>query len=290
MGKKSLQNKTKESGIVEIAVPENLGSFVTPFIVLISAIMVSAALLIAANQISGKLSGTTTNNVAGATTETTTPQPSNNTVDGIAGLLKDVMDENALKSCLTSGKYTETLSSNEQLASSIGIQGTPGFYVNNKLFAGAYSFADMQADVDAALSGKFVSPTDSTVTMDQIRQAFNSATVKFGSADAKLVFIEVSDPSCPYCHFAAGKNPELSAQVSQFVTVENGGSYLAPVQEIKKLVDEGKAALAFIYSNGHNNGKIATEALFCAHENGKYWQAHDILMSNQGYITMNGAE
>lgn len=284
---KDNQNKTKSSGVVEISVPDNFASYIAPFITLIAAIMISAALLISANQISGKLTGS---NVAGTSTTTTgtTKPKSANDAEGISELLKDVVDKETMKSCIASGKYASVLSRDEGLASSIGISGTPGFYVNNKLFAGAYSFTDMKADADGAINGTFVSPKDSKVTMAKIKEIFNTATVKFGNADSKLIFIEVSDPSCPYCHFAAGKNPELSNQQAQFKLVANGGTYLSPVQEMKKLVTEGKAAMAYIYSNGHGNGTIATQALYCAFENGKYWEAHDILMSSAGYSLMNG--
>ena len=105
------------------------------------------------------------------------------------------------------------------------------------------------------------------------------------------MIVEISDPSCPFCHAAAGKNPELSKQMSQdgkqFVLTSNGGSYLAPVLEAKKLLDAGKASFAYIYSNGHGNGELSTQALYCAFEKGDFWGAHDLLMSKEGYTIIN---
>lgn len=125
-------------------------------------------------------------------------------------------------------------------------------------------------------------------TLAQVKEAFNKSVIKFGDANKKLIAIEVADPSCPYCSIAAGKNPELNKQAgSQFALVSDGGTYIAPVPEIKKLVDSGKASFAWIYTNGHGNGELATKALYCAFEKGKFWEVHDLLMNNKGYDLIN---
>lgn len=110
----------------------------------------------------------------------------------------------------------------------------------------------------------------------------------FGNKDAKLKFVEFSDTSCPYCHVASGDNPELAKQINaRFVPVSAGGTYVPPVKEIKKLVDAGKAAFAWFYTPGHGNGELGTLALYCANEQGKFWEAHDLLMNNEGYALVN---
>lgn len=126
------------------------------------------------------------------------------------------------------------------------------------------------------------------VDLAQIKDLFSKDIIKFGNADSKLIFVEASDPSCPYCHIAGGLNPELNKQVGpQFTLVKDGGSYVAPVIEIKKLVDEGKASFVWLYFNGHGNGELATKALYCAYEKGKFWEAHDLLMTNKAYDFIN---
>lgn len=113
--------------------------------------------------------------------------------------------------------------------------------------------------------------------------------IVLGNPDSKNIIIEVSDPSCPFCHFASGKNPELVKQAgrTQFLPVEFGGKYLAPVPEFKKLTHSKDIAYVYSYGNGHGNGILAAEALYCAHERGGFWGAHDLLMSNDGYILVN---
>jgi protein-disulfide isomerase len=131
-------------------------------------------------------------------------------------------------------------------------------------------------------------PENPTVGIDQVKSIFKSKGIIFGDENKKLLFVEFSDPSCPYCHIAGGKNSALNKQVGQqFMLKADGGTYVAPVPEMKKLVDEGKASFAWVYSNGHGNGEIATEALYCAYEKGKFWEAHDLLMSSTGYSLIN---
>lgn len=131
-------------------------------------------------------------------------------------------------------------------------------------------------------------PTVPEVTSEQIKALFNGKNITFGDKNKKVVFVEYSDPSCPYCHVAGGKNPELNKQIgTQFTMVADGGTYLPPVPEMKKLVDSGKAAFVWLYTNGHGNGEMATKALYCAYEKGKFWQVHDTLMTNKGYDFIN---
>ena len=100
----------------------------------------------------------------------------------------------------------------------------------------------------------------------------------------------MADPSCPYCHVAAGKNGELNKQVGdRFTLIADGGSYIAPVPEMKKLVDAGRAAFAYVYTNGHGNGEMGTKALYCAYEKGKFWEVHDLLMTSAGYAAINNS-
>jgi protein-disulfide isomerase len=140
----------------------------------------------------------------------------------------------------------------------------------------------------AGTAGNQVAPAPVQVDKAQIEAIFDRSVIKFGDKNSKVLFVEFSDPSCPYCHIAGGLNPELNSQVGpQFTLVQDGGTYVAPVIEMKKLVDEGKAAFAWLYFNGHGNGELATKALYCAYDAGKFWEAHDLLMTSAGYGFVN---
>lgn len=132
-------------------------------------------------------------------------------------------------------------------------------------------------------------PQAPTVTLDTIKALFsNNKNIVLGDKTAKNLLVEVADPSCPFCHIAAGLNPELNKQSgSRFTLVADGGTYVAPVPEMKKLVDSGKAALVYIYTPGHGNGEMGTKAMYCANEKGKFWPVHDKLMTSEGYDLLN---
>ncbi len=131
-------------------------------------------------------------------------------------------------------------------------------------------------------------PAAPTVTQDTLKALFNDKNITFGNKDSKNIIVEVADPSCPYCHVAAGHNPTLNKQIGdRFVLDSEGGTYMAPVPQIKKAVDEGKAAFVWLYTPGHGNGEMGTKAMYCAHEKGKFWPVHDKLMTSQGYDLLN---
>jgi protein-disulfide isomerase len=133
-------------------------------------------------------------------------------------------------------------------------------------------------------------PAAPSVSLDTIKALFGKDLIKFGDANRKVLFVEVADPSCPYCHIAAGVHPEINAASAQFKMVSQGGTYVPPVPEMKKLVDAGKASFVYIYDPGHGNGEMGFKALLCANEKGKFWEAHDLLMSGKGYEIQNGTD
>lgn len=145
----------------------------------------------------------------------------------------------------------------------------------------------------AGTAGTTPTPTPPVVSLENVKDVFGKALVTFGDVGKKVLFVEIADPSCPYCHVAAGKNASLNSEIDkqtgrqQFTLVSDGGTYVAPVPEMKKLVDEGRAALAWIYTPGHGNGEMGTKALYCAFEKGKFWEVHDVLMTSAGYELLN---
>lgn len=127
-----------------------------------------------------------------------------------------------------------------------------------------------------------------TVDINTVKGLFDKNLIKFGDKDKKVLFVEIADPSCPYCHVAGGKDPDIATQMgAQFKYVSAGGTYQPPITEIKKLVDSGKAGFVSIYFPGHGSGEMGMKSLYCANDQGKYWQAHDLVYSFAGYNLMN---
>ncbi len=128
-----------------------------------------------------------------------------------------------------------------------------------------------------------------TVSLDTIKSLYSGDYIKFGDANRKLLFVEVADPSCPYCHIAGGVDPDVNKSAgAQFTLTADGGSYVAPVTEMRKLVDSGQASYLYIFYPGHGNGEMGMRALYCAFEAGKFWEVHDLIMSYGGYKIQNG--
>ncbi len=126
------------------------------------------------------------------------------------------------------------------------------------------------------------------ITLEKIKSLFSQDFIAFNSEKGKVLFVEFSDPSCPYCHVASGKNPELNKQIgSRFIMDADGGSYVPPVREMKKMLDSGSASYVYLYRNGHGNGELAAQALYCANEKDAFWSVHDLLMTNSGYTLIN---
>lgn len=129
-------------------------------------------------------------------------------------------------------------------------------------------------------------PAQPTVSLDTIKSLFSKDLIKFGDANRKALFVEVGDPSCPFCQAAGGEN-HSGIQGPSFKLIADGGTYDAPVPEMRKLVDAGKASFVYIYYPGHNNGEMGMKSLYCANEKGKFWEAHDLIMGDAGYNLMN---
>ncbi len=139
-----------------------------------------------------------------------------------------------------------------------------------------------------ALAQPTTAPGQPQVSLATINDVFNKSQIKFGDTSKKVIFIEASDPSCPYCQAATGQNPELNKQMGpQFTMAADGGSYVPPVPEMEKLVKNGKAAFVYLYFPGHGNGEMGAKALYCAADNNKFWEANDLLMSADGYNLLN---
>lgn len=130
-----------------------------------------------------------------------------------------------------------------------------------------------------------------SVDISVLKGLWDKNIIKFGDIGKKLLIVEIADPSCPYCHVAGGADPELAQAIDpKFKYVSAGGVYQPPVTEIKKLVDSGKAAFAYLYFPGHGNGEMAVKALYCAYDMSKFWEVHDLLMSDKGYALQNGTD
>ena len=128
------------------------------------------------------------------------------------------------------------------------------------------------------------------VTLDAVKEFFDDKSmIAFGDSSKKILFTEAFDPGCPWCHVAGGFDTEKS-DASKLIPVSRGGAFVPPTNEMHKLYTEGKASVGFIMIQTHSPNKLPLQAMYCAHEQNKFWEVREKLLTTEGYYAINPAE
>jgi protein-disulfide isomerase len=175
--------------------------------------------------------------------------------------------------CLDSGEKKALVDKDKAYGSTIGVQGTPGFFINGKFLGGAFPLTAFKEIIDKEING-----TGSTLCADytetnlkgQCDETGTDQTKAFklvakdvdiagmtaeGSKNAKVTIVEFSDFECPYC-------------VRVYPTV-------------KQILSEYKNDVRLFYKqfplppSMHPNAEKAAEASLCALDQGKFWEWHN---------------
>jgi len=102
-----------------------------------------------------------------------------------------------------------------------------------------------------------------------------------GSENAPLTLVEFSDPSCPYCAAASGKNQQMVDYMQS-----QSPSWMPAVSGVEdNYVKTGKVRIVFKYYPGHGSGELSMKMMLCGNEQGKFWELHDLYFANQDKIT-----
>ena len=108
----------------------------------------------------------------------------------------------------------------------------------------------------------------------------NDEDFVLGDKNAPVTVVVYSDPSCPFCGAAAGENKEVMDYLKQ-----NDPTWTAPIPGlIDNYINSGKAKLIFRYYPGHGTGELSMGYLYCANEQGKFWELHNEFFANQNSI------
>lgn len=211
-------------------------------------------------------SGTGTQAAAG---ETASPL----LADNLKQYAKDLkLDTKKFNTCLDEGKKKDVVKKDMDLGSSLGIQGTPGFFINGKLLGGAFPFELFKEVIDKEIAG-----TGSENCADYSTELQQSCTggsfdpkvkevdlgdspVK-GSKDAKVTIVEFSDFECPFC--------------------------IRATPTIKQVMDTYGNDIRIVYKHFpleqlHPHAQLTAQASMCAEEQGKFWDYHDKIFTVQG--------
>jgi protein-disulfide isomerase len=184
-------------------------------------------------------------------------------------------------------KLASIIDRDQALAGKLGANGTPAFFINGRFISGAQPAETFKSIINEELtkadalvkSGTRPSQVYQTLIAkgvespparpqqpQQQAQApafrkveFPADAPSFGPKTAKVTIVEWSDFECPFC-----------------------GRVLPTLQKLKQdYAKDVRVVFRHQPLSFHPNAKLAAEASMAAHEQGKFWQYHDKLFSNQ---------
>ncbi|MBE4753560.1 thioredoxin domain-containing protein [Corallococcus sp. ZKHCc1 1396] len=190
------------------------------------------------------------------------------------------------KEDMTASRLSDVIAKEQALASQLGANGTPAFFVNGRFLSGAQPIENFKSLIDEELA-KAEALVKSGVAPGQVyantiakgverapaRPAQGAAepaaaakkieipadAPSFGPATAKVTIVEWSDFECPFCSRVV---PTLNR------IKETYG------KDVRVVFRQQPLPM-------HANAKIAAQASLAAHEQGKFWEMHDKMFANQ---------
>ncbi len=188
------------------------------------------------------------------------------------------------KKDLTNPKFQQIVDRDQALASQLGANGTPAFFINGRLLSGAQPIENFKAIIDEEVTKAEAMVKNGTkpsqvyaavIEKGQTRAAPPPSAPQQpagprkvevpvdapvqGEKTAKVTIVEWSDFECPFC---SRVEPTL-AKVKE--------TYGKNVRLVWR-----NQPLPF-----HPHAKLAATAAMAAHEQGKFWEMHDKMFANQ---------
>ena len=184
------------------------------------------------------------------------------------------LDKKKFEACLDNGEKADIVTAEAAEGAALGVQGTPGFFINGRFLGGAFPFEVFKEIIDKELAGEAsdvcseYSEELQQYCQDEQNQAFKPVAVEvavgnspaMGPKDAKVTIVEFSDFECPFCSRAFGTVNQIKE------------AYPNDVKIVYKHLP---------LSNIHPNAQKAAEASICAGDQGKFWEMHDKMFEAQ---------
>ena len=190
--------------------------------------------------------------------------------DIFAAMAADLgLDGDAFAACLGDGRFDAAIQANQDEGFALGVNGTPGFFIDGFPISGAQPFDLFAYAVGLAEEGTLAdayvqTEPQATATPTGPVEVDTSGAFSIGAADAPVVMIEFTDFQCPYCsrHFA-----ETFPQI------------------VTDYVDSGQVRYVFMdfpLTSIHPQAPLAAEAARCAGDQDAYLEMHRALFERQG--------
>ena len=190
--------------------------------------------------------------------------------DAFTAIATDLgLDATAFGTCLTSGRYDAVVQTNQDEGLSLGVNGTPAFFINGFPISGAQPYELFEYAVGLAEEGTLADayvqqqPAEPQEPQGPV-EVDTSEAFSIGAADAPVTMVEFTDFQCPYCvrHFEE-TFPQIMADY----------------------IDAGKVRYVFMdfpLTSIHPQAPLAAEAARCAGEQDAYLEMHHELFGRQG--------
>lgn len=253
--------------------------FLTPAAVVIGAVIIAGAIWWTDDDGDASTSGPDADSGAAvggvSTVEPTQPAAAAaSLIDTFNGYARQVgLDQAEFSQCLGQQENVSLINTQLQRGSSLGVTGTPTFFINNKKLVGAQPTAILMEIIEAELAG---SPTTLDGYSDAVKQLAATTPPSFrimdsrpdvsdaeieGNPGAKVMIAEFSDFQCPFCkRWTEASIDEVRSRLGDDVAI---------------------AFLHFPITQIHPNAGNASVVAICAGEQGKFWEMHDLLFARQ---------
>jgi len=195
------------------------------------------------------------------------------------------------KAALEDKKLADQIDADAAAGGKIGARGTPAFFVNGRFLSGAQPFDRFKALIDEELK-----KADELVKKGTPKSKVYDAILKTAKAEVgggAPPSAGGEPPAGPPKKVDVGNAPTRGPKNAP-ITVVLFSDFQCPfcgrvepsITELEKAYP-GKVRVAWknFPLSFHNNAKPAAEAALAAHEQGKFWEMHEILFKNQQALT-----
>jgi protein-disulfide isomerase len=213
----------------------------------------------------------------------------------IEGYARDLgLNMEKYKSDLASSKVDEHLKRDQAQATSLGVTGTPAFFINGRKITGAQPIENFKKIIDEEIS-KAQAMVSSGTPAEQVyakiieKGATAPAAAPGNPAPAPTAIRKVDVP----------QDSPAKGDRSAKVTIVEWSDFQCPfcgrvVPTLKQIEDAYGKNVRVVFRNQplpmHSNAKIAAEAGLAANEQGKFWQMHDKMFANQQKLDRTSLE
>ena len=197
------------------------------------------------------------------------------------------LDVPKFKAALASPETRAVVEADVKQAKQFGVEGTPSFFVNGRMFSGAYPL-----DSFKMVLGEEMKRADAKLQAGTPRAGLYAAIIKDGLAkrDPPKVEARPGEPSPSERYKAEIKSAPFRGSKNALVTIVEFSDYQCPFcgrveATLKKILDEYKGQVRVVWRDlplpFHPCARPAAIAARAAGQQGKYWQMHDKLFENQ---------